>query len=82
MGKTSLALSLVDTVLGQDANSSVQIYSLEMPAHALMYRLLAILGQMDVANLMREQRLGPQLAATAHGSGVSWEIGRQRAPSI
>lgn len=31
---------------------------------------------------MIEQRLGPQLAATAHGSGVSWEIGRQRAPSI
>jgi replicative DNA helicase len=55
MGKTSLALSLVDTVLGQDTGSSVQIYSLEMPANALMYRLLAILGQMDVARLMRGQ---------------------------
>ena len=29
-----------------------------------------------------EQRLGQQLAATVHGGGVSWEIGRQRGPSI
>jgi type IV secretory pathway VirD2 relaxase len=28
-----------------------------------------------------EQRLGQQLAATMRGSGVSWEIGRQRGPS-
>ncbi len=29
-----------------------------------------------------EQRLGQQLAATVRGSGVSWEIGRQRGTSI
>ena len=29
-----------------------------------------------------EQRLGQQIAATMRGGGVSWEIGRQRAPSI
>ena len=29
-----------------------------------------------------EQRLGQQLAATVRGSGVSWEIGRQRGPAI
>ncbi len=29
-----------------------------------------------------EQRLGQQLAATMRGSGVSWEIGRQRGPSM
>lgn len=29
-----------------------------------------------------EQRLGQQLAATVRGGGVSWEIGRQRGPSI
>lgn len=29
-----------------------------------------------------EQRLGQQLAATMRGSGVSWEIGRQRGPSV
>lgn len=29
-----------------------------------------------------EQRLGQQLVATMRGSGVSWEIGRQRGPSI
>lgn len=29
-----------------------------------------------------EQRLGQQLAATVRGSGVSWEIGRQRNPAI
>lgn len=29
-----------------------------------------------------EQRLGQQLAATVRGGSVSWEIGRQRGPSI
>lgn len=29
-----------------------------------------------------EQRLGQQLAATVRGGGVSWEIGRQRGPSV
>ncbi|SDM62007.1 Type IV secretory pathway, VirD2 components (relaxase) [Oryzisolibacter propanilivorax] len=29
-----------------------------------------------------EQRLGQQLAATVRGGGVSWELGRQRSPSI
>ncbi|MGL6428677.1 DUF3363 domain-containing protein, partial [Aeromonas hydrophila] len=29
-----------------------------------------------------EQRLGQQLAATVRGGGVSWEIGRQRSPSV
>ena len=27
-------------------------------------------------------RLGQQIAATARGGGVSWEIGRQRGPSV
>lgn len=55
MGKTSLALNMVDAVLQQDPANTVQIYSLEMPAQALMYRLLAILGQLDVSRLMRGQ---------------------------
>ncbi|RRV04566.1 replicative DNA helicase [Pseudomonas sp. v388] len=55
MGKTSLALNIVDAVLQQDPANTVQIYSLEMPAQALMYRMLAILGQLDVAQLMRGQ---------------------------
>ncbi|BDR09931.1 hypothetical protein CTR2_R32690 [Comamonas thiooxydans] len=29
-----------------------------------------------------EQRLGQQIAATVRGSGVSWDIGRQRGPSV
>jgi len=29
-----------------------------------------------------EQRLGQQLAATLHGGGVSWEVGRQRGPQL
>ena len=29
-----------------------------------------------------EQRLGQQLAATLHGGGVSWEVGRQKGPAI
>jgi len=53
MGKTSLALNIVDAVLAQDPANSVQIYSLEMPGQALLYRMIAILGQLDVARLMR-----------------------------
>ena len=55
MGKTSLALNCVDTVLQKNPTNTVQIYSLEMPAQALMFRMLAILGQLDLANLMRGQ---------------------------
>lgn len=55
MGKTSLALNIVDAVLAQDPANSVQVYSLEMPGQALLYRMIAILGQLDVANLMRGQ---------------------------
>ena len=29
-----------------------------------------------------EQRVGQQMAATMRGSGVSWDIGRARSPSI
>ena len=29
-----------------------------------------------------EQRLGQQIAATVRGAGVTWEIGRMRAPSV
>lgn len=32
--------------------------------------------------LVIEQRLGQQIAATVRGGGVSWEIGRQRGPTI
>jgi len=55
MGKTSLALNVVDAVLQHDPQGCVQIYSLEMPAQALMFRMLAILGHLDVATLMRGQ---------------------------
>jgi len=55
MGKTSLALSVVDAALQQKSTNTVQIYSQEMPAHALMFRLIAILGQLNLANLMRGQ---------------------------
>jgi replicative DNA helicase len=55
MGKTSFALNVVNTALQHDPHGCVQIYSLEMPAQALMYRLLGIIGEIDVANLMRGQ---------------------------
>ncbi|KPW76420.1 Replicative DNA helicase, partial [Pseudomonas syringae pv. coriandricola] len=41
MGKTSLALNFVDAALQKDDHSTVQIYSLEMPAEAIIYRLLS-----------------------------------------
>jgi len=53
MGKTSLALNFIDNALQSKPEHSVQIYSLEMPSEALLYRLMAVLGQLDLSKLMR-----------------------------
>ena len=53
MGKTSLALSFVETALLARPEHSVQIYSLEMPARALIYRLLAQFGQLSLSRLLK-----------------------------
>jgi replicative DNA helicase len=52
MGKTSLALNFVDAALQKEKVKTVQVYSLEMPAKALIYRLLAVLGHLDLRNLL------------------------------
>ncbi|TVT83991.1 replicative DNA helicase [Pseudomonas sp. H3(2019)] len=52
MGKTSLALNFVDAALQKEKAKTVQVYSLEMPAKALIYRLLAVLGHLDLRNLL------------------------------
>ena len=53
MGKTALALNCIDTALQSKLERSVQVYSLEMPAKALLYRLLAILGHIDLSRLLK-----------------------------
>ncbi|SDG73787.1 replicative DNA helicase [Pseudomonas benzenivorans] len=53
MGKTSLALNFVDTALQSKPQETVQVYSLEMPAEALIYRLMAILGHLDLGKLLK-----------------------------
>lgn len=69
MGKTSLALNFVDAALQKFPDRSVQIYSLEMPADALLYRLIAVLGRIDLSKLMSGQ-LGdedwPKLSYALH----------------
>jgi replicative DNA helicase len=55
MGKTSLALSFIAAALRAQPQSSVQLYSLEMPARALVYRLIAILGELSLSNLLTGQ---------------------------
>ncbi|MHB9358214.1 replicative DNA helicase [Pseudomonas amygdali] len=55
MGKTSLALNFVDAALQKDDHSTVQIYSLEMSAEAIIYRLLSILGHLNLEKLIRGQ---------------------------
>lgn len=55
MGKTSLALNFVDTALQSKPVETVQVYSLEMPAEALLYRLMAILGHLDLGKLLKGQ---------------------------
>jgi replicative DNA helicase len=53
MGKTSLALNFVDAALQKEKAKSVQVFSLEMPAKALIYRLLAVLGHLDLRKLLK-----------------------------
>ncbi|RMV95175.1 Replicative DNA helicase, partial [Pseudomonas amygdali pv. tabaci] len=55
MGKTSLALNLVDAALQKDTQATVQVYSLEMPAEAIIYRLISILGHLNLEKLIRGQ---------------------------
>ncbi|MCF4988763.1 replicative DNA helicase [Pseudomonas gessardii] len=53
MGKTSLALNFVDTALQAKLERTVQVFSMEMPAKALLYRLMAILGHIDLGKLLK-----------------------------
>ncbi|NVZ63659.1 replicative DNA helicase [Pseudomonas gingeri] len=53
MGKTSLALNFVDTALHKKPDRTVQVFSLEMPAKALLYRLMAVLGHLDLGKLLK-----------------------------
>ncbi|TEJ35705.1 replicative DNA helicase, partial [Pseudomonas aeruginosa] len=46
MGKTSFALNLIDAALQSDQQKSVQVYSMEMPAEQLLFRLAALLGHL------------------------------------
>ncbi|GKQ47285.1 replicative DNA helicase [Pseudomonas syringae] len=55
MGKTSLALNFVDPALQKNPGATVQIYSLETPAEAMLFRLLSILGRLNLEKLMRGQ---------------------------
>lgn len=53
MGKTSLALNFVDKALQTKLDRTVQVFSMEMPAKALIYRLMAILGHIDLGKLLK-----------------------------
>ena len=69
MGKTSLALNFVDAALQARHERTVQVFSLEMPAKALLYRLMAILGQLDLGRLLKgrlEEDDWPKLTAAVN----------------
>lgn len=53
MGKTALALNWVAPALQARPNHSVQVYSLEMPAEKMVYRLLAGIGHIDLGRLLK-----------------------------
>lgn len=53
MGKTSLALNFVDKALQTQLDRTVQIFSMEMPAEAMLYRLMSILGHLDLGKLLK-----------------------------
>ncbi|MCW2097899.1 UNVERIFIED_ORG: replicative DNA helicase (phage and plasmid) [Pseudomonas psychrophila] len=66
MGKTSLALNFVDAALQSRLDRTVQVFSVEMPAKALLYRLMAILGHLDLGKLLKgrlEEDDWPKLTA-------------------
>ena len=66
MGKTSLALNFIDAALKARPDRTVQVFSLEMPAKALIYRLMAILGHLDLGRLLKgrlEEDDWPKLTA-------------------
>lgn len=68
MGKTSLALNFVDTALQAKPDRTVQVFSMEMPAKALLYRLVAILGHIDLGKLLKgklDDEDWPKLSAAA-----------------
>ena len=50
MGKTAFALNMVETAL-LSQEGPVLVFSLEMPAHALMMRLLSSLGKIPLKNI-------------------------------
>lgn len=66
MGKTSLALNFVDAALQSRLDRTVQVFSVEMPAKALLYRLMAVLGHLDLGKLLKgrlEEDDWPKLSA-------------------
>jgi replicative DNA helicase len=55
MGKTALAMGLVRTVLDKYQDGHVQLYSLEMPAEQILFRLLSQSSHIPMQNLMQGQ---------------------------
>ncbi len=53
MGKTSLVLNWIKPILDAKPDKTVQVYSLEMPARLLLYRMLAQIGHLDANALMK-----------------------------
>lgn len=69
MGKTSFCLSIVDAALTNAPDEIVLVFSMEMPTEALIYRMLAILGHIDLSRLLSGQLQDedwPKLSAAVH----------------
>ncbi len=69
MGKTSFCLSIVDAALTNASDEIVLVFSMEMPTEALIYRMLAILGRIDLSRLLSGQLQDedwPKLSAAVH----------------
>ncbi len=69
MGKTSFCLSTVDAALTNTPDEIVVIFSMEMPTEALIYRMLAILGHIDLGRLLSgrlQDEDWPKLSAAVH----------------
>jgi replicative DNA helicase len=69
MGKTSFCLSIVDAALTSKPDEIVLVFSMEMPTEALVYRMLAILGHIDLSRLLSGQLQDedwPKLSAAVH----------------
>ena len=77
MGKTSFAMNLAEHALMLDGAGPVLVFSMEMPADALMMRMLSSLGRINQSHMRTGQLTDddwPRLTSTMALLGIALSI--------